>query len=72
VNADEPDTFTILAAANRLCTYCRSRLSGFLGTHPAHPHETNTDTLRRINDLANACCATWKGNEPDHWLGTGP
>ena len=69
MTADEPDMVTILAAANRLCTYCRRRLSAFLGNHPTHPHETNTDTLRRINNFADACCTHWKGREPDHWAG---
>lgn len=59
----------LLAAANHLCTFCTGRLSRFLGAHTQHPHETNADTLRRINDLAGACCVKWKGHEPDHWAG---
>lgn len=69
MSADEPGTVELLAAANRLCTYCRRRLSAFLGAHTNYPHQTNTDTLRRINDLAGACCDHWKGREPDHWAG---
>ncbi len=56
-------------ATARLCTFCRTRLSRFLGTHTAHPHETDADTLRRVNDLSGACCERWRGKEPDHWQG---
>lgn len=66
---DEPDTLALLTAANRLCTYCTGRMEAYLNARGAHPHETNTDTLRRINDLAGQCCAKWKGHEPGHWSG---
>lgn len=69
---DEPDTLALLTAANRLCTFCSHRLSSFLGTHARHPHETNATILRRINDLAGACCSVWKGREPEHWSGGRP
>lgn len=66
---DEPDTLALLVAANRLCSFCKQRLASYLHTRGAHPHETNTDTLRRINDLAGACCSFWKGREPGYWSG---
>jgi hypothetical protein len=53
---DEPTTLDILAAANRLCPFCRQRVSSFLGTHANHPHHSNADTLRLINDFHRQCC----------------
>lgn len=65
----EPTDADVLKAAALLCSFCKPRVAGFLGTHEKYPHHTNVDALRLVRSLSSSCCTVWRGVEPAHWFG---
>jgi hypothetical protein len=65
----EPTDAAVIEAAALLCSFCRTRVAGFLGKHEAYPHHTNVDALRLVRSFSSSCCVVWRGREPAHWSG---